>query len=77
VSKKRKLIGKNLATRTKSVTKPGGGGTSIFILEDNLVDSIICDLEGVRSRITEYKPHMQHVGEMVGNPSRENMVAAI
>jgi hypothetical protein len=41
------------------------------------VDSIIRDLEGVRSRIVKYELHMQHVGEMVGNPPWENLFAAI
>ena len=40
VSKKRKLIGGYLATRTRSATK-AEGGISTFTLEDNLVDSII------------------------------------
>jgi hypothetical protein len=77
VSKKRKLILGNLATRTRSTTKPGGGGTSTFTLEDNPVDFIIRDLEGVRSRIAEYELQMQQVGELVGNPPRESLVAAI
>ena len=59
MSKKRKLMLRNLATRTMSATKPGGGGTSTFTLEDNPVDSIIRDLEGVRSRIAEYELQMQ------------------
>ena len=67
----------NLATRTRSATKAGGGGTSTFPLEGNPVDSIIRDLEGVRSRIAEYEPQMQYVGEMVGNPPRESLVAGI
>jgi hypothetical protein len=58
VSKKKKLILGNIATRIRSATKPGGGGTSIFTLEDNPVDSIIHDLEGVRSRIAEYELQM-------------------
>jgi hypothetical protein len=58
VSKKRKLMLGNLATRTRSATKHGGGGTSTFTLEDNPVDSIIRDLEGVRSRIAEYERQM-------------------
>jgi hypothetical protein len=58
VSKKKKLIGGTFATRTKSTTKAEGGGTSTFTLEDNPVDSIICDQEGVRSRIAEYELHM-------------------
>jgi hypothetical protein len=77
VSKKRKLMLGNLAKRTKSATKPGGGGTSTFSLEDNPVDSIIRDLEGVRYRIAEYELQMQQVGELVGNPPRESSVAAI
>jgi hypothetical protein len=59
VSKKRNLMLENLATRTRSATKPGGCGTSTFILEDNPVDSIIRDLEGERSRIAEYELQMQ------------------
>jgi hypothetical protein len=35
VSKKRKLIGENPATWTKSATKAAGGETSTFTLEDN------------------------------------------
>ena len=54
VFKKHKLMLKNRATRTRSATKPVGGGTSTFTLEDNPVDSIIRDLEGVQSRIAEY-----------------------
>jgi hypothetical protein len=49
VSKKRKLIGKNPRTQTRSATKAGGGGASTFTLEDNPVDSIILDLGGVWS----------------------------
>ena len=67
----------NLATRTMSTTKPGGGGTSTFTLENNPVDSIIRDLEGVRSRIAKYELQIQQVGELVGNPPRESLVAAI
>jgi hypothetical protein len=63
--------------RTKSATKPRGGGTSTFTLEDSPVDSIIRDLEGVRSRIAEYELQMQQVGELVGNPPRESLVTAI
>jgi hypothetical protein len=69
--------GGNLAIRIMSATKPGGGGTSTFTLEDNPVDSIIRDMEGVRSWIAEYELHMQQVGEMVGNPPRENLDVAI
>ena len=75
--KRRKLIGENPTTPTKSATKAGGGRTSTFTLEDNTVDSIIYDLEGVRSRIAEYELQMQQMGEMLGNPSRESLVAAI
>jgi hypothetical protein len=77
VSKKRKLILENLATWTMSATKPRGGRTSTFTLEDNPVDSIIRDLEGVRFRIAGYELQMQQVGELVGNPPREGLVAAI
>jgi hypothetical protein len=77
VSKKRKLMMENLATRTRSATKPGGGRTFTFTLEDNPMDSIICDLEGVRSRIAEFELQMQQVGELVDNLSRESLVAAI
>jgi hypothetical protein len=41
------------------------------------MDSIIRDVEGVPSRIAEYELQMQQVGEMVVNPPRENLVAAI
>jgi hypothetical protein len=58
-TKKRKLMLGNRATRTKSATKPVGGGTSTFTLEDNLVDVIIRDLEGVQSRIAEYELQMR------------------
>jgi hypothetical protein len=76
-TKKRKLMLGNRATRTKSATKPVGGGTSTFTLEDNPVDAIIRDLEGVRSRIAEYELQIRQVGELVGNPPRENLVAAV
>jgi hypothetical protein len=77
VTKKRKLMLGNHATRTMSATKPVGSKTSTFPLEDNPVDSIIRDLEGVRSRIAEYELQMQQVGELVGNPPHESLVAAI
>ena len=77
VTKKRKLMLGNRATRTMSATKPVGGGTSTFPLEDNPVDSIIRDLEGVRSRIAEYELQMQQVSELLGNPPWKNLVAAI
>jgi hypothetical protein len=77
VTKKRKLMLGNRATRIRSATKPVEGGTSTFPLEDNPVDSIIRDLEGVRSRIAEYELQMQQVGELVGNPPRDSLVAAI
>jgi len=77
VSKKRKLMLGNLAMWTKSATMYGGSGTSTFTLKDNPVDSIIHNLEGVRSRIAEYERQMQQVGELVGNPPRESLVAAI
>ena len=53
--KKRKLMGENPATRTRSTVKAAGERTSTFTLEDNPVDSIIRDLEGVWSRIMEYE----------------------
>ena len=77
VSKKSKLIWGNRMTRTRYATKVGGGGTSTFTLEDNPVDSVIRDLEGVWSRIAEYELQMQQVGEMVGSPPWENLVVAI
>ena len=55
VTKKQKLMLGNRPTRTRSATKSVGGGTSIFTLVDNLVDAIICDLEGVRSRMAKYE----------------------
>jgi hypothetical protein len=67
----------NRATRIRSATKPVGGGTSTFILEDNPVDTIIRDLEGVRSWMAEYEVQMRQVGELVGNPPRESLVAAV
>ena len=73
----KKLMLGNLATRTRSATKVRGGETSTFTLEDNPVGSIICDLEGIRSRIAEYELQMQQVEELVGNPPRESLVAAI
>jgi hypothetical protein len=76
-TKKRKLMLGNRAMRTRSATKPVGGGKSTFTLEDNPVDAIIRDLEGVRSRIAEYELQMRHVGELVGNPPRESLVAAV
>jgi hypothetical protein len=57
--KKRKLMLENRATRTRSATKSVGGGTSTFTLEDNPVDTIIRDLEGVRSRMAEYEVQMR------------------
>ena len=41
------------------------------------MDSIIRDLEGVRSRIAEYELQMQQVGELVDNPPHESLFAAI
>jgi len=58
-TKKWKLILENRAMRTRSATKPVGGGTSTFTLEDNPVDAIIRDLEGVRSRIEECGPRFR------------------
>jgi hypothetical protein len=69
VSKKMKLMLENLATRTRSATKHEGGGTSTFTLEDNPVEPIIRDLEGVRSRITEYERQMSTGGGTCGQPS--------
>jgi hypothetical protein len=76
-TKKRKLMLENRATRTRFATKPVGGGTSTFALEDNPVDAIIHDLEGVRSRIAEYELQMRQVGELVGNPPHESLIAAV
>jgi hypothetical protein len=76
-TKKRKLMLGNRATRTKSATKPVGGGTSTFTLEDNPVDVIIRDLEGVRSRIAQYELQIRQIGELVGNPQRESLIAAV
>jgi hypothetical protein len=67
----------NRATRTRSATKPVGGGTSTFTLENNPVDAIIRDLKGVRSRIAEYELQLRHVGELVGNPPHESLVASV
>ena len=41
------------------------------------MDAIIRDLEGVRSRMTEYKLQMRRIGELVGNPPQESLVAAV
>ena len=76
VTKKRKLMLGNCATRTRSATKPVGGGISTFTLEANPVDAIIRDL-GVRSRIADYELQSKQVGELVGNPPRESFVAAV
>ena len=77
VIKKQKLLLENRSTRTKSATKPVGGGTSTFTLEDNPVDVIIRDLEGVRFWMTEYKLRIRRIEELVGNPPRESLVAAV
>lgn len=77
VSSKKKLMLRHLATWTKSATKPGGGGTATFILDDNPVYSIIRGLEEVLSRIAEYELELQHAEELVGNPPRESLIAAI
>jgi hypothetical protein len=76
-TKKRKFMLENRATRTKAGTKPVGNGTSTFTLEDNPVDAIIRDLEGVRSRIVKYDLQMWQVGELAGNLPRESLVAAM
>ena len=70
---KRKLMLEIRPTRTRSATKPVGGGTSTFTLDDNPVNVIIRDLEGVRSRELQ----MRHIGELVGNLPRESLVAAV
>ena len=44
VTRKRKLTLENRPTRTRSATKPVGGGPSTFTEEDNTVDAIIRDL---------------------------------
>ena len=75
--KKRKLMLENRATRTRSATKHAWGGTSTFTLEDNPVDAIICDLEGVWSRIADYELQMKQVRILVGNPPKKSLVAAI
>ena len=67
----------NWPTWTRSTIKPVGGGTSTFTLEDNPVDAIIRGLEGIRSRMAEYKLQTRQIGELVGNPPRESLVAAI
>jgi hypothetical protein len=64
-------------TQTKSTTKAGRRGPSTFTLEDNPVDSIIYNQEGVWSWIVEYEVQMHLAGEMVGNPPRKSLVAAI
>ena len=60
-----------------STTKPVGGGPSTFTEEDNLMDAIIRDLEGVRSRITKYKLQVRLIGELVGNPPHGSLVAVV
>ena len=77
VTKKQKLMLGNRPTRTRSATKPVGGGTSTFTENDNSVDVIIRDLEGVRYRMTEYKLQMRRIGEFVGNPPYESLIAAV
>ena len=77
VTMKRKLMLEIRPTRTRSATKPVGGGTSTFTLEDNPVNAIIRDLEGVRSRMEECELQMRHIGELVGNLPRESLVAAV
>ena len=59
VTKKWILMLENRPTRTRSATKPVKGGTSTFTLEDNPVDVIIRDLEGVRSRMAEFELQMR------------------
>ena len=56
-TKKRKLMLGNHATQTRSATRPIG-----FTLDNNPVDAIIRDLEGVWSRIAKYELQMQQVG---------------
>ena len=63
VTNKQKLMLENRLTRTRSATKPVGGGTSTFTLDDNPVDANIRDLERVQSRMTEYKLLMWRIGE--------------
>ena len=77
VTRKRKLTLENRPTRTRSATKPIGGGPSTFTEEDNPVDAIIRDLEGVRLRMTEYKLQVRRIGELVGNPPQGRLVAAV
>ena len=77
VTRKRKLTLENRPTRTRSATKSVGGGPSTFTEEDNPVDAIIRDLEGVRSRMTEYKLQVRRIGELVGNPPQGGLVAAV
>ena len=77
VTKKRKLMLGNRPTRTKSAIQSVRGGTSIFTEEDNPVDAIIRDLEGVRSRMTEYKLQVRRIGELIGNPPQGGLIAAV
>ena len=77
VIKKRKFILGNRQPRTMFSTKPVGGGTSTFTEEDNLVDAIIRDLEGLRSRMTEYKLQIRRIRKLVGTPPYERLVAAM
>ena len=77
VTKKRKLMLENQPTRTRSATKSVGGGTSTVTLQDNPVDTFIRDLEGVGSRMAEYELQMKHVRDLVCNPPRESLVAAV
>ena len=46
-------------------------------LEDNPMDVIIRDLEGVRIWIGNYELQSRQVGELVGNPPRKSLVAAV
>ena len=66
VTKKRKLMLEDQLTRIKSATKLVGGRTSTSILEENPVDAIIRDLEGVRYRVVEYEHQTLQVAELVG-----------
>ena len=41
------------------------------------MDAIMRDLKGIQSRIADYELQSRQVGELIGNPLRENLVAAV
>ena len=77
-AKKKALAEENSpAHRTRAASRAAVGTPTKLRITHNPVDPILRDLEEVRSRLAAYEATLQQLEEMVGNPPRAGLVAAV